>query len=115
MCAAGSWVRDFLLGRGSIFAFQGPTSDLHDHEDGTSQDSILSPLLFNVIMKLISFQVPHGYPDDLALHCTGPAHTQRAFSPIFRPSASNLTKTKAMTFKGNAPSAPLYLLDTPLV
>ncbi|KAG0724244.1 RNA-directed DNA polymerase from mobile element jockey [Chionoecetes opilio] len=76
------WLRDFLSGRAARVAFQGQTSQLHQHENGTPQGSILSPFLFNILMEeLISLPLPPGtkllcYADDLALYCTGPAHAQ---------------------------------------
>ncbi|KAG0728303.1 putative RNA-directed DNA polymerase from transposon X-element [Chionoecetes opilio] len=120
------WLKDFLSGRAARVAFQGETSQLHQHENGTPQGSILSPFLFNILMEeLISLPLPPGtkllcYADDLAL--TGPAHAQRAQNLLTDITTKcrelglklNVAKSKAMAFGCDAPRAPLYILDTPL-
>lgn len=68
-----SWIKSFLEGRAARVRFQVKLSTPHSRTNGTPQGSVLSPLLFNVLMEgLLNINYGPGitllcYADDLAL------------------------------------------------
>ncbi|KAK3889161.1 hypothetical protein Pcinc_006736 [Petrolisthes cinctipes] len=71
-----AWLRDFLQHRRGRVRFQGHKSSFQEMENGTPQGSILSPLLFNLLMEQLVALPFHtstvllSYADDLALMVT---------------------------------------------
>ena len=72
-----AWLRDYLQHRRARVKFEGLRSSSQEFENGTPQGSILSPLLFNLLMEqLVALPFHDGtvllsYADDLALVVTG--------------------------------------------
>ncbi|KAK3889194.1 hypothetical protein Pcinc_006765 [Petrolisthes cinctipes] len=71
-----AWLRDFLQHRRGRVRFQGHKSSFQEMENGTPQGSILSPLLFNLLMEQLVALPFHtstvllSYADDLTLMVT---------------------------------------------
>ncbi|KAK3895863.1 hypothetical protein Pcinc_000476 [Petrolisthes cinctipes] len=71
-----AWLHDFLQHRRGRVRFQGHKSSFQEMENGTPQGSILSPLLFNLLMEQLVALPFHtstvllSYADDLALMVT---------------------------------------------
>lgn len=83
-----AWIQNFLTNRTAQVSIQGTTSPEEPMELGTPQGSILSPLLFNVVMdKIAQWPFPTGtqiiiYADDILLQCPSTFTLQSALNEL---------------------------------
>ncbi len=123
------WLRAYLTDRTFHVQFEGQVSSLRKIKSGVPQGAILSPLLFNVMMRdLPSVQGVHtvDYADDVAFFSYGPdlaittEKIQTQLTKFFEWTkmwglAVNHLKTKCMLFSNKKVTAiPLYIGDSAL-
>ena len=123
-----AWSRNYLKNRLARVKSQGVTSEYNQLIKGTPQGGILSPFLFNMLMKNIAYlQLPKStdifiYADDVCVCVVvrGPRKVvtmQRALDIIAEKSAElglkiNIDKTKAMMLKAATLQARLIFNQT---
>jgi retron-type reverse transcriptase len=64
-----AWIKDFLSHRKAKVKFQGETSDTMEMENGTPQGSVLSAILFNLVMDELLVILGIENTDDIQIFC----------------------------------------------
>ena len=122
------WTWNFLTERQIRVRFQGNISEYKFRVNGTSQGSVLSPFLFNILINsLVEINLPRqvqalSYADDIALIATGPQAFTLLQASLNRLSAKlqclglkiSTDKTKAIAFRTKDPPQQLLIDNTPL-
>ncbi|XP_076065283.1 uncharacterized protein LOC143039295 [Oratosquilla oratoria] len=120
------WITDYLSNTKARVRLEGAVSSYHSLENGTPQDGVISPTLFNVLMaELLATPLPTGYhlisyADDVALMVKGKGakfrKAQKGLDDISEKCNElglkiSPPKTKAMCFGGKMPLANKLLLQ----
>ena len=123
------WCQDFLTERNAVLAFQEKWSDTIEFENGTPQESTLSPCFFNYAMNtFLKLKFPQGikvitYADDIVLYYQNhrnPMRPLQAALDIVTDAASEAgflfahVKSKAMWFFGLNPDTNLHFNNLPV-
>ena len=123
------WLREFLTGRTYNVYYEGETSRSHSIKSGVPQGSILSPILFNVMLS----GIPHStgihmseYADDILVYCSGPSIDE--LSTLLQNHVNLLTtwfsqwgftlnesKTRGLVFSLRQPATPSITVGNSLI
>ena len=89
------WIRGYLCNRTSWVLFKGACSSFKEFELGTSQDGVLSQLLFNVLVHCLLTLLPDiagttvtCYADDICVHSNSPADLQYFLQSFYESSST---------------------------
>lgn len=118
------FIASFLQRRTFHVKIAGHTSSPRDSSQGVPQGSVLSPLLFNIVMAGLPSALPKGdtiavncaiYADDVALWCTGPTRISTTIQAKLQQSLNttaaflyhagltlSVTKTSALSYRPRA-------------